>query len=168
MKVQIAIENYNDLFSDFDIRSYSERYISSDFLNELRMRTYKVLNRKGIEITLVIPEGERDAEDERIIIKRLHDFFQIRRDRNIKKRNGILLKSIFLEVVGIGCMFVANFLSKYTIEYFKDFMLIPSWFFVWNGLEKYFDHRKILDKKIKYYSFISESRIRFESMQEDR
>jgi hypothetical protein len=88
MKVQIAIENYNDLFSDFDIRSYSERYISSDFLNELRMRTYKVLNRKGIEITLVIPEGERDAEDERIIITRLHDFSSNTKDRNIKKKNG--------------------------------------------------------------------------------
>lgn len=129
------------------------------------MRTYKVLNRKGIEITLVIPDEERNAGDESIIAKRLNDFFQIRKDRNIKKRNEILLRSIFLEVIGIACMFVANFISQYTIEYFKDFMLIPSWFFVWNGLEKYFDHRKILDKKIKYYSFISKSRIRFESIQ---
>lgn len=165
MRVQIAIENYNDLFSVFDIRGYNERYISSDFLNELRMRTYKILGKKGIDINLVIPMRERNPEHEVIIAKRLKRFFQNRHERNLKKKNDILIKSILFELVGVLFMFLAFLLSKHVHEYIKEFLLIPSWFFVWSGLEKYFEHRKILDKKIAYYSRISKSRIQFESIE---
>lgn len=164
MKVQIAIDNYNDLFSDFDIRDYNDRYISSDFLIELRMRTYKMLTPKGIDISLVMPVGERNAGFEAVITKRLKSFFQTRLERNRKKIKEMLLKALLLEAIGVAFLIVAFFLSKYTLIFFKDFMLIPSWFFVWNGLDTYFEHRKILLKKITYYSAISKSRIKFDNM----
>ncbi len=164
MRVQIAIDNYDDLFSDFDIREYKVRYISSDFLNELRMRTNKILSNKGIEICLCLPKEERNDEHEKIIAKRLKGFFQIRHERNLNKKINILLRAIVFEIIGILFLFIALFFSKYTFEYFKEFMLIPSWFFVWNGLEKYFDHRKIVYKNISYYSMIRKSQIKFESI----
>ncbi len=164
MKVQIAIDNYNDLFSDFDIRDYNDRYISSDFLIELRMRTYKMLTPKGIDISLVMPVGERNAGFEAVIAKRLKSFFQTRLERNRKKIKEMLLKALLLEAIGVAFLIVAFFLSKYTLIFFKDFMLIPSWFFVWNGLDTYFEHKKILLKKITYYSAISKSRIKFDNM----
>lgn len=162
MRVQIAIDTFDDIFSDFDIRDYKERYISSDFLNELRMRTYKMLNRKNVIICLLIPGQERNGVSEKIIEKRLKDFFKNRYIRNQRRKKEIMVKTIYFECIGILFLFVALFLSKYTFEYFKEFMLIPSWFFVWNGLEKYFDHKKIIDKKITYYSFVSKSSILFE------
>ena len=164
MKVQIAIDSYNDLFSDFDIRDYNDRYISSDFLIELRMRTYKTLAAKGIDISLVMPIEERNPESETVIAKRLKCFFQARLERNRKKRKEMLLKALSLEAIGVAFMILAYFLSKYAPDFFKDFMLIPSWFFVWNGLDTYFEHRKILLKKISYYSAISKSRIKFDNM----
>lgn len=162
MSVQIAIDQYDDLFSDFDIRSYEERYISTDFLNELRMRTSKLLHKKEIQIIIKIDEKERDMENEKIIAERLRSFFRNRYERNMKKKKQIILNAVILELIGIAFMLIANFLGNYTVEYFKEFMLIPAWFFVWNGLDKYVFNKKILEKKVKYYSILNNSRIRFE------
>lgn len=165
MSVQIAIDNYNDLFSDFDIRGYEERYLSSDFLNELKMRTKKLINKKEIIVAFKIDKTERNIEDENIIADRLKKFFRIRYERNRRKRNKLLVNSIILELIGIAFMLIANYLGKYAFDYFKEFMLIPSWFFVWNGLEKYIYNTKILDKKVKYYSLLNNSRIKFENIE---
>lgn len=162
MSVQIAIDHYDDLFSDFDIRRYEERYISTDFLNELRMRTNKLLYKKEIQIIIKIDERERNIDDEKIIAERLRSFFKNRYERNLKKKKQIIINAIVLELIGIAFMLIANFLGKYTIDYFKEFMLIPAWFFVWNGLDKYIFNKKILEKKAKYYSILNNSRIRFE------
>jgi hypothetical protein len=162
MSVQIAIDHYDDLFSDFDIRSYEERYISTDFLNELRMRTSKLLNKKEIKIIIKIDEKERNTEDEKIISERLKSFFKNRYERNMRKKKQIILNAVVLELFGIAFMLIANFLGKYAIDYFKDFMLIPAWFFVWNGLDKYIFNKKVLEKKAKYYSILNNSTIIFE------
>lgn len=162
MSVQIAIDHYDDLFCDFDIRSYEERYISTDFLNELRMRTSKLLHKKEIQIIIKIDERERIPEAEKIIAERLRSFFRNRYERNMKKKKQITLNAVILELTGIAFMFIAILLGKYTIDYFKEFMLIPAWFFVWNGLDKYVFNRKLLEKKVNYYSILNNSRIRFE------
>jgi len=162
MSVQIAIDHYDDLFSDFDIRNYEERYISTDFLNELRMRTSKLLYKKEIKIIIKIDEKERNLEDEKIISERLKSFFKNRYERNMRKKKQIILNAVVLELFGIAFMLIANFLGKYAIDYFKDFMLIPAWFFVWNGLDKYIFNKKILEKKAKYYSILNNSTIIFE------
>ena len=162
MSVQIAIDHYDDLFSDFDIRSYEERYISTDFLNELRMRTSKLMHKKEIQIIIKIDEKERNIEDEKIIAERLRIFFKNRYERNLKKKKQIVINAIVLEVIGIAFMLIAIFLGKYTIDYLKEFMLVPAWFFVWNGLDKYVFNKKVLEKKVKYYSILNNSRIRFE------
>jgi len=162
MSVQIAIDHYDDLFSNFDIRGFEERYISTDFLNELGMRTSKLLHKKEIQIIIKIDEKERNPDEEMIIAERLRTFFKNRYDRNMKKKKQIILNAIVLEMTGIAFLLIAIFLGKYTIDYLKEFMLIPAWFFVWNGLDKYVFNRKLLDKKVNYYSILNNSKIRFE------
>ncbi len=164
MSVQIAIDNYDDLFSDFDIRGYEERYFSSDFLNELRMRTIKLFSKKELEIVFVIDKTERNATYEAIISGRLKLFFNNRYERNNRKRKKLLFDAVLLEIVGIAFMLITMYLEKYDLNYFKEFMLIPSWFFIWNGLEKYIYNAKILDKKVAYYSKLKKAAIRFEDI----
>jgi len=125
MSVQIAIDNYDDLFSDFDIRGYEERYFSSDFLNELRMRTIKLFSKKELEIVFVIDKTERNATYEAIISGRLKLFFNNRYERNNRKRKKLLFDAVLLEIVGIAFMLITIYLEKYDLNYFKEFMLIP-------------------------------------------
>ena len=163
MSVQIAIDNYDDLFSDFDIRDYSERYISSDFLNELRLRANKVKNENDINIIFIVGDKERNVEYEKIIAGRLKTFFNNRYERNKNKRRKILLGMFLFELIGIIFMLLAIYIEKYASVYLKDFLLIPSWFFIWNGFEKYINNKKIVDRNIKYYSKLIKSTITFKS-----
>lgn len=163
MSVQIAIDNYDDLFSDFDIRDYSERYISSDFLNELRMRINKIHPTKAIEITLIIPETERNRTMESTISSRLTTFFNDRFTRNKAKKKLIIFKMLLFELIGIAFLLLANLLESHTPTYLKEFLLIPSWFFIWNGLEKYMNNSNIIRKSIDYYSHLVQSTITFKS-----
>lgn len=78
--IKIAIDSYDDLFSDFDISSYSERSISLDFKEALESKTIEP-KFKTTKITLSIPKKERDNKKEQIISKRLNYFF-------IKKHEG--------------------------------------------------------------------------------
>ena len=163
MSVQIAIDNYDDLFSDFDIRDYSERYISSDFLNELRLRANKVKNENDINIIFIVGDKERNVEYEKIIAGRLKTFFNNRYESNKNKRRKILLGMFLFELIGIIFMLLAIYIEKYASVYLKDFLLIPSWFFIWNGFEKYINNKKIVDRNIKYYSKLIKSTITFKS-----
>lgn len=167
MQVQIAIDTYDDLFSDFDIRSYQERFFSNDFLGELKMRTNRPLDGKALAIKLAIPSNARNHDDETIILNRIREFFAIRLERNKSKKKAVLVTAIKFEVIGLLFMLAANFLARFSTEYLKDFLLIPSWFFVWSGLEKYMYNIRNLDKKIRFYGVLTRSSVCFEGLETD-
>ncbi len=162
MQVQIAIDTYDDLFSDFDIRDYRERFFSNDFLGELKMRTNRPLDAKPLAIKLVIPSDERDEDSEAIILERIRDFFAMRLERNKSKKRASLITAVKFEAIGLIFMLAANLLSRFTADFLRDFLLIPSWFFVWSGLEKYMYNIRNLDKKIRFYGVLTRSSVRFE------
>ncbi|HPE90396.1 MAG TPA: hypothetical protein P5298_13560 [Spirochaetia bacterium] len=165
MQVQIAIDTYDDLFSDFDIRDYRERFFSNDFLDELKMRTNRPLDAKALAIKLVIPSDERDDGAEAIILDRIREFFALRLERNKAKKRAILFTAVKFEAIGLLIMLVANYLARFITDYLKDFLLIPSWFFVWSGLEKYMYNIRVLDKKIRFYDVLTRSSVTFEGIE---
>jgi hypothetical protein len=54
---QVALDNYDDIFSDFDYSDYSKRLLSYDFLKELRRR-YEERKKGEYEITFSIPKNQ--------------------------------------------------------------------------------------------------------------
>ncbi len=165
MQVEIAIDAYDDLFSDFDIRDYRERFFSNDFLDELKMRTNRSVDAKALAIKLVIPSDERDDGAEAIILDRIREFFAMRLERNKAKKRAILLTAVKFEAIGLLIMLVANYLARFITDYLRDFLLIPSWFFVWSGLEKYMYNIRGLDKKIRFYDVLTRSSVTFEGIE---
>jgi hypothetical protein len=57
MEIVIALDIYDDLYSDFDIRGYGERAISRDFLDELHIRLRRLGTEKRTDIVLLVPTG---------------------------------------------------------------------------------------------------------------
>src|SRR5690349_16056289 len=73
-ELSIWLDTYDDIFSDFDSRPYTDRALSDDFLNEMR----KIVREKpggSVELKLLIPTRLHNIETERIIIKNLHTHF---------------------------------------------------------------------------------------------
>ena len=116
-------------------------------------------------IKLVIPSDERDDGAEAIILDRIREFFALRLERNKAKKRAILFTAVKFEAIGLLIMLVANYLARFITDYLKDFLLIPSWFFVWSGLEKYMYNIRVLDKKIRFYDVLTRSSVTFEGIE---
>ncbi len=163
----IALDNYEEIFDDFDISDYSSRAISSDFIYELKKRLF---NRGFVpKIILTIPASERNKKVESIIIKRIKRFFKSRinyyMERKIKMRNrGLLYLFIGVLLLLLVSLMEFNFSEGNLVvsEIFSNFMLIPSWFFVWEGLYKLLEVSTKHDKTIGFYNKLIKSKIVFD------
>ena len=52
--VSLSLNGYNDLFSYFDPRTYSQRTLSDDFLVEAK-HALRDRNQAGLELNLLVP-----------------------------------------------------------------------------------------------------------------
>ena len=161
--IGIALDTYDDIFSDFDIRGYDERAISRDFLDELRLRLRRHVSETPLAIVLLIPISERSPQQEGLILERLASFFQERKAYYRKENRRTLLTSLLLVAIGLGLAMGANLLVGYpgVPSLLSDFLLIPAWFFVWNGLELLIKNRREISRKGDYYGLLRGARLEF-------
>lgn len=137
--ISLWIDGYEDIFSDFDPRPYSQRIISDDFLFEAK-RAVRETSTGKIELKLLIPENKRNKNQESIIKKRLKDSFHKQYHNLQKEKKNIIKKGIAFAITGIILMFLATFiLVKYPEEhFFLSFLIVllepAGWFTFWEGL----------------------------------
>lgn len=166
--ISIWIDNYDDIFSDFDPRSFSERNVSDDFLNELK-KVFRENNFNINELRLLVPERNRNEKDETTISKRLHAFFRTnfnscRRQVIETRRKGFLfiIASIFLL---IGASYVSSLKSENIFMHALLVLLEPSgWFFIWRGFENLMDSSGKEIPELNFYNKIAKSKIVFISI----
>jgi hypothetical protein len=160
--ISLILENYHDIFSDFDPRPFNERSLSDDFLNECR----KAIIDKGevIQLRFLLPKKERNLLDEQKIKKRLRQHFQkhyFEKHHEIKKikRSGIMW--FFL---GAIIMTLGTFLYKMEGFFFNLLFIMSEpagWFFFWEGLGKIFITSKTKIPEFTFYKKMSNAEIYF-------
>ncbi len=166
--ISIWIDDYNDIFSDFDPRDFSERNISDDFLAEVN----KVSRESDFlvdELRLLIPEKARQTESESIIVKRLHSHFRkscLFYSVQLKVQNK---KGILFSVTGVIMMMVASYISSQQSDsLFMHSILIvlepAGWFLVWTGLDLLFHSSKEKKPELDFYNKLTKSKIVFVSI----
>jgi hypothetical protein len=166
MEIAIALDTYDDLFSDFDIRGYGERALSKDFLDELRVRLRRMRPEGDLAIVFLIPATQRNKADEELIIKRLGSFYADRCESCRREGVKALQRSLVFVATGIILSIAASFAVGYLHlnPLFSDFVLIPSWFFVWSGIENFLKSREEIGRKKRYYGALAASTTIFRLM----
>ena len=96
----MTLKSYNEIFSDFDSRPYNQRILSDDFIEELN-REYRDMPSEKIRLKLLIPENQRNQEEETIIKKRINDYFKQRYIANYKTYKNKIKSGIWLIIIGI-------------------------------------------------------------------
>jgi len=166
--ISICLDSYDDIFSDFDPRSFSERNISDDFLYELKKVCKE--NKSPIqELQLLVPEKGRNSDYELLIVKRIHshlkkNFHDFQEILKSQKRN-----SIVLTIIGISLMIVASYIS---LQQSKDFLvhtmlviLEPAgWFVLWIGLDDLTKSFRSEKSKLDLFVKMARSKIVFKSV----
>ena len=163
--IPLILNSYEDLFSDFDPRSFAERALSDDFLLECKKAV--IDKEEGLELIFAVPRNKRSITDETKIKKRLKDHF--RKHHLVKEDEIKTLKKIGWSWVGIGVLILVGVIyGSLTISntFFQAVIAIfeiPSWFLVWEGLGKVFIDSKKKQPDQEFYHKMASATISFRS-----
>jgi hypothetical protein len=168
-EIAVTLDVYDDIFSDFDPRPYSQRELSEDFLKEMSRR-YMGDKKGRFEVRFTIPSPQRDLKEEALIKKRLREHFAFmarREEEEIKKSKGkgFAYMSIGFLVLLIDTYFYFNFSYESFLYHLVSILLVPvGWYGMFTGVGKIVDdpydasERKKLYEKFERanYLFISD------------
>jgi hypothetical protein len=144
--VHIALDNYDDIFSDFDPSPYETRILSDDFLNELH-RHYVETPKGAYAITFTLPHAFRSEKKETLIKKRIKDYFKGRLkdlDKSMADRWKRGVTRAFIGVV----ISLSVLLIPVEWHTFAAALISPLlWYLMWTGFESIFDVSRKMRKK---------------------
>ncbi|HTY44172.1 MAG TPA: hypothetical protein VMC80_02935 [Patescibacteria group bacterium] len=166
-EIGIWIDTYDDIFSDFDPRPYSQRSLSQDFLNETK-KASKDKTSEDIEIKFLVPKKLRNIKDETLIKKRLRDHFRNHTKQLKKERMKIIKEGIFFSILGVLFMIFATFILTennpgFFIRILGVFFEPGGWFFFWQGLDLMIFQSRTETPDFGFYKKMSKADIIFNS-----
>lgn len=163
VEIPLILESYQDIFSSFDPRDYSDKAISKDFL--LECKNASMDKEKKIKLNLFLPKNKRALITEEKIKRRLKEHFK--KHFLEKKRELINLISIGIGWFIAGCFLIV--LTAFLIEKETSFLVNVlvnvahpgGWFFLWEGLAKVLIHSKENKEDYWFNKKMKEAKISF-------
>lgn len=166
-EIGIWLDDYKDIFSDFDPRPYAERALSDDFINELK----KVCNESEFKVkhlNLLMPEKIRETGTEQIIIERIALHIKIHYQNSLKRKRTIRNRSFLMIAIGLLCMTIAAYIHNLQSKEFMYTILIvcfepAGWFLMWTGLDDLLSITKRKIQEFDFYDKLHSSKINFKN-----
>lgn len=165
-EIDIVIDTWDDVFSDFDPRPLSERTLSEDFILELRQRSRET-NKGDFVVTICAPESLRDKKTEQTVAKRLKRHFLHRSLLSRKTNAHIRWRGLVFVICGIIFLTFLTLTAYYKL--FSDLMInilsivvMPlGWFGIWEGFSKIVDISPTYIQEEKFYTKLGMAQYRF-------
>lgn len=163
--IKLWLDSYDDLFSDFDPRPYSQRAVSDDFIGQAKKVARDHLEKAG-SLLLLLPETERKQEQETAISKRLHSFFNHSRDLIKADVKRIRKRAFSFLLAGVFFMLLAGYISYLEPSQFYVHIILvlfepAGWFLFWTGLDHLFSDSGKTKKELQFFRQMSAAEIRF-------
>jgi len=172
-EISIAIDTWDDIFSDFDPRPVSERVVSEDFIFELKRR-YREVHADAFVITICAPLVLKDTVAERKVIMRLKMHFRQRYLRRKKEIRRIRIRGGIFVLIGISSLsfltlaMYFEFFPELTIELLSIPFMPLGWFGIWEGLSKLIDTSPAFIQEEVLFDRLSRTNYRFKYIEEHR
>ncbi len=165
--ISLILDGYNDLFSDFDPRHFSERALSDDFLAESK-RASRDKPAGSIEVKFLVPEKKRNYKDEVTIKRRLKEHFRKHFLLIDSERKRIIKQGFLFILFGLVLMAFATYVLFYfegsLITHFIVVISEPGgWFLFWEGLDLIIFESKKLRPERDYFEKMSKAVVYFNS-----
>ncbi len=132
--VDIALDGYDDIFSDFDPSPYATRLLSDDFLNEL-FRRYSRTSKGRYVVNFSVPRALRSEKTETLVRKRIKDHFRERDrvwDARIQERIRIGLIRLAIGALVSGAILIFPSLDVAPV---LTLLSVLVWYFMWTGFD---------------------------------
>ena len=164
--ISIAIDSWDDIFSDFDPSPLEQRILSEDFLLELKKR-YREARRGHFIITIYAPLSLKDDSSERLVIKRLKQYFKFRHLALKKEIINLRLKGLIFVVSGtiaLGFLTLIAYykmLSTFVLDMVGIILVPLGWFGVWEGFSRIIEPSPRLIADAELFEKLSKASIKF-------
>jgi len=164
-EIPLILDSYEDLFSDFDPRGFSQKALSGDFLLECRKAS---VDKKKIELKFFLPRKKRNLKEEAKIKRRLKEHFKKHaKEKKIEIRK-IRVGGTFWAILGSVMMVTSAFFFTTPSSFFQHLvatLIQPAgWFFLWEGLAKILITSKDRMPDYRFYKKMANSDISFLSI----
>ncbi|SRR3989344_307817 len=164
-EISLILRDYEEIFSDFDPRSYAHRSLSFDFVDEARRATRDV-DPSGFELRMLLPKSKRSIEKENMIKKRLKDHFKKHADLLTRESMSRIKRGFFLAAIGFLMMIFATYIlhserKGLGFDMLYVFFEPAGWFTVWTGLDLIFSFAREKNHDLDFYKKMSRANITF-------
>lgn len=165
-EVSLALDTYDDIFSDFDPRPYNHRAISEDLLKAAD-RACRDKPFGEVEIRFMVPKKIRDKKKEEVIKKRLIEHFKRHHMLTHKDKNKVIKIGLSFIFVSIFVMYFAAFFffEKMNTDLLSRFLFVllepAGWFLFWEGLDLLIFEAKKKNPEVIFYDKMSKADIEF-------
>ena len=164
-EISVWLDTYDDIFSDFDSRPYSERALSDDFLAEMK-RASRDKPSGNIELNLLIPAKNKSFAHEALVRGRMKEHFKKHYLRMHNEIKATRKKGGWLTMIGMVMMLGATYLVSLKWETFLGHLsmiiLEPGgWFLMWTGLEHVFYRWEQKKPELEFYEKMSKAEVVF-------
>lgn len=155
-EISLRIEHHDDIFSDFDIRPYSRRALSVDFIEEIKRASHDK-NGGEIELILHLPEKERNEYHESVIRERLMAHFKKHHQMLAKEKAHVLKVGLSMSILGVICMIIASFAvfedttNNFGLSFLVVFLEPAAWFLLWEGMDQIIFNSKNINPNLNFY-----------------
>ncbi len=170
--ISIALDTYDDIYSDFDPRPHAEREISADLLKELERRTHTGV-KGNFEVRFFLPKALRDEKSEGRIIRRLRAYFLGEVKELELKDKGRRRSGINFMVAGLASLFTYAYVENLPfaigqLASFIEVLLVPfGWFSMWVGLEKLVQEKDAYARELEFYQKLAKANYMFLSEEDN-
>jgi len=153
--MRIAIDTYDDLFSDFDSSPYPQRALSDDLLKELQKR-YTETPKGEVEVRFSMPSRLRSHQVEAVARKRLKDYFQaqvklLNKEMDDRKKMAAALFAGGFAVL-LGTIYLTEYVAQSHILEVTGLLITPlGWFGMWEGTSRFVDYATRYEEKRKFF-----------------
>jgi len=165
--ISLWLDEYDNFFSDFDPRPYSQRSLSDDFLYEVKKITHEI--KPGVfEMTFLMPVNKRNKTIENIIKERLRSYFKKQFARLEKERITFRNKGILLTLLGIALMVCSTIATESQdvvpiLRFLRAFLEPSGWFCTWYGLDHIFYTAKENSIELNFNKKMSRAEFSFDA-----
>jgi hypothetical protein len=168
--MDIWMDGYNDIFSDFDPAPYSKRAISADFVEEVMRRTSEEHD-EDIELRMSVPQAMRSQKTETIIKKRLREYFLLKKKKYEQLVKNERTKGVIYFVGGFlmlsSFIVLEIFLAQHVAVKLLAAVMAPfGWFGVWEGTSHLLEGPEKFSSKKDFYTKLAKAKFEFFSEEE--
>jgi len=164
-EISLRVDSYNDIFSSFDPRPYSQKSLSVDFISEAK-RAARDKTSGSLELKLLMEKKKRNNIHEKMIKKRMRNHFKNHHEMLQKEKNSIIRRGCSFIAFGITLMITATLIIFYgdqsLLLTFLVVLLEPGgWFLFWEGSNQIVFEAKKINPDLKFYTKMMKCRIEF-------